>query len=249
MSDPRDNPACATGKIRLYVDADLAAGAPVGLSPDQSHYLVNVMRLEQEAPIRVFNGRDGEWQALLTRAHKKNSILTVATETRPQDSVPDLQLWFAPVKKVRLDFLVQKATELGVAAIRPVMTRRTNVARLKEDRLVANVIEAAEQCGRLTVPEVLDTVRLDRALDGADRRIMYCDEGEGVPPAREMLSAAEAGPWAILIGPEGGFDPEERAMLRAHTSVAAVGLGPRIMRADTAAIAALTLWQALLGDW
>ncbi len=249
MSEPHDNPACATGKIRLYVDADLSTDGPVGLSPDQSHYLVNVMRLEQDAAVRVFNGRDGEWQATLTRAHKKNSILTALIETRPQDTVPDLQLWFAPVKRMRLDFIAQKATELGVAAIRPVLTRRTNVARLKDERLRANVIEAAEQCGRLTVPDVLDTVRLDHVLGTSDRRILFCDEGDGVPPAREVLGRESKGPWAVLIGPEGGFDAEERAMLRAQPSVAAVSLGPRIMRADTAAIAALTLWQAHLGDW
>ncbi len=249
MATEHDNAACATGKIRLYVEADLVAEAAAGLSPDQSHYLVNVMRLEHGAPIRLFNGRHGEWQAELTRAHKRSSIATVRTQTRPQDEVPDLQLWFAPVKRVRLDFLAQKATELGVAAICPVMTRRTNVSRVKDGRLRANVIEAAEQCGRLTVPDVYDATTLEKILVSSDRQVMFCDEGEGVSPARDALASATKGPWAVLIGPEGGFDAEERAMLRAHPSVVAVNLGPRIMRADTAAIAALTLWQAALGDW
>lgn len=249
MSKPADNPACATGKIRLYVEVDLADDAPIGLSPEHSHYLVNVMRLAEGAKVRLFNGRDGEWEAELNRAHKKNSIAHAVEQTRAQDAVPDVELWFAPVKKMRLDYLVQKATELGATAIKPVITRRTNAPRVKEGRMRANVIEAAEQCGRLTVPEVKAQSSLAQVLENPTRRILFCDEGEGVPLASDVLAGESKGPWAVLIGPEGGFDAEERAMLRAHSSVVPVSLGPRIMRADTAAVAALTLWQAALGDW
>jgi len=245
-----ENPACATGKIRLFVDASLASGSAVELGREQAHYLTNVMRQGEGDKVLLFNGRDGEWAAELTKAGKKSAVLTIRTRTREQDEVPDLQLWFAPVKRGPFDFIVQKATELGVAAIRPVTTRRTNVARVREDRLRATVIEAAEQCGRMTVPEVLLPCTLDEAIaERADRKIMFCDEGEGVPPAQDALAKESRGAWAVLIGPEGGFAPEERAMLRAQDRVVPVSLGPRIMRADTAAVAALTLWQAALGDW
>lgn len=248
--DLNDNPACATGKIRLFVVADLGEGAAVALGKDQSHYLITVMRQGEGALVRLFNGRDGEWEAEVTEAHKKHAALALRTQTRPQDAVPDVQLWFAPVKRARLDFLVQKATELGIAAIRPVITRRTIVSRINEDRLRANVIEAAEQCGRLTVPEVLPALTLEKVLVEDTRKVMFCDEGGDVLPARERLARESKGaPWAVLIGPEGGFDAEERAMLHAQPSIAPVSLGPRIMRADTAAIAALTLWQAVLGDF
>jgi len=257
MSDaPISNPACATssasayGKIRLYVGVDLTDGAGVEFSRDQTHYLVNVMREGVGARVLVFNGRDGEWSAEIVKAGKRSCMAELRQQTRDQDGVPDLHLLFAPVKKARLDFLVQKATELGVAAIRPVRTARTNVARIKDERMAANVIEAAEQCGRLTVPEVLGTLTLDQALcEIGDRKIMFCDEGGDVAPAAQALSAQESGPWAVLIGPEGGFSDEERAMLHAHEGCVPVSLGPRIMRADTAAIAALSLWQAALGDW
>jgi len=245
-----ENPACATGKIRLFVDARLSGGASVELGREQTHYLVNVMRQGEGDKVLLFNGCDGEWAAEVAKAGKKSAMLALRTRTREQDAVPDLQLWFAPVKRGPLDFIVQKATELGVAAIRPVTTRRTNVARVREDRLRATVIEAAEQCGRLTVPDVLPPCTLDELIAGsADRKIMFCDEGEDVQPAPEALSHQTRGSWAVLIGPEGGFAPEERAMLRAQDRVVPVSLGPRIMRADTAAVAALTLWQAALGDW
>jgi len=250
MADQDENPACATGKIRLFVDAPLASGGVVELGREQTHYLVNVMRQAEGANVLLFNGCDGEWSAEIAKAGKKSATLALRTRTREQDTVPDLQLWFAPVKRGPLDFIVQKATELGVAAIRPVTTRRTNVARVREDRLHATVTEAAEQCGRLTVPDVLPLCTLDEVIaESADRKIMFCDEGEGAASAREALGHQPQGAWAVLIGPEGGFAPEERAMLRAQNRVVPVSLGPRIMRADTAAVAALTLWQATLGDW
>lgn len=246
-----DNPACATGKIRLYVEAPLAEGGLVELDRDQRHYLINVMRQEEGAPVQLFNGRDGEWTAEIVQVTKKACALAPRAQAREQDAVPDVALWFAPVKKLRLDFLVQKATELGVASIRPVMTRRTNAGRVKDERMVANVIEAVEQCGRLTVPEVLDTLSLEEVLAAEpERRILFCDEGGDVRPIAEALAKGTPGAsWAVLIGPEGGFAPEERDMLRAQDRVVPVSLGPRIMRADTAAIAALSLWQAHLGDW
>ncbi len=248
MSD--SDTACATGKIRLFVGADLREDGGVEFSRDQTHYLVNVMRRGVGDTVLVFNGRDGEWAAEIVKAGKRSCLAELRTQTRAQDQVPDLHLLFAPVKRARLDFLVQKATELGVAAIRPVRTAHTNVARVKEERLAANVIEAAEQCGRLTVPEVLPSLNLEAALsEMGTRKLMFCDEGGNVPPAAEALAGLERGPWAVLIGPEGGFSEDERAMLHARPNTAAVSLGPRIMRADTAAIAALSLWQAALGDW
>ena len=242
--------ASATGKIRLFVGVDLKSGGGVEFSREQLHYLINVMRRGVGDHVLVFNGRDGEWSAEIVKAAKRSCLAELRVQTRQQDGVPDLHLLFAPVKKARLDFLVQKATELGVAAIRPVRTAHTNVARVKEERIEANVMEAAEQCGRLTVPEVLSSVSLDQALaELGDRRLMFCDEGDGVAPAAKVLAGEECGPWAVLIGPEGGFSAEERAMLHARPRCVPVSLGPRIMRADTAAIAALTLWQAALGDW
>jgi 16S rRNA (uracil1498-N3)-methyltransferase len=250
MADQGENPACATGKIRLYVEAALASGGAVELGRDQTHYLVNVMRRGAGDGVLLFNGRDGEWLADIDKAGKKTCTLKLRTRTRVQDTVPDLQLWFAPVKRAPTDFIVQKATELGIAAIRPVTTKRTNVARVRADRLRATVIEAAEQCGRLTVPEVLAPATLEEALaQDTQRRVMFCDEGGDVRPAQEALAGEARGPWAVLTGPEGGFDAQERAMLRAQDRVVPVSLGPRIMRADTAAVAALTLWQAALGDW
>jgi len=250
MNETDKNPACATGKIRLFVAVPLAADDTVELGREQTHYLVNVMRRNHGDSVLLFNGHDGEWRAVLSKAGKKACVLTIRTQTREQDSVPDLHLWFAPVKKTATDFIVQKATELGVTAIRPVTTQRTNAARVREDRLRANVIEAAEQCGRLTVPEIFPACSLDEVMAGnLNRKVLFCDEGGDVPPIRTALESESHGAWAVLIGPEGGFAPEERAMLRAQGRVVSACLGPRIMRADTAAIAALSLWQSMLGDW
>lgn len=240
------------GKIRLFVRADLGAGAQVPLDADQSHYLFNVMRLGAGAPVTIFNGRDGEWFARVARAAKSGGALEVFAPGQPQRQPPDLTLLFAPIKKARTDFIVEKAAELGCARIQPVFTRHTNAERLRLDRLRAHAIEAAEQCGETYVPEVVEPARLSKLLDGWDqgRRLMFCDESRTARPAAEALAGAARGaPWAILIGPEGGFAEEELVRLRALPFVLSVTLGPRVLRADTAAVAAITLWQAALGDW
>ncbi|MFC4724762.1 16S rRNA (uracil(1498)-N(3))-methyltransferase [Glycocaulis abyssi] len=249
---------------RLFVDAPLSESAELILPREQAHYLVNVMRREAGSPVRVFNGRDGEWQAKVADASRKGASLQVETRLREQIGVPPLRLCFAPVKKARTDFIVEKATELGVARIQPVITRRTQSERVRTDRLLALATEAAEQTERLCLPEMSEPVTLERLLaDWPDgERLIFCDEagdGEGAwggpegraRPMADMLGAetGPAGPWSILIGPEGGFDEAERAHLRSLPYVRAVTLGPRILRADTAAVAALTLWQAALGDW
>ncbi|MGF1455293.1 MAG: 16S rRNA (uracil(1498)-N(3))-methyltransferase [Alphaproteobacteria bacterium] len=251
--------ACATGRTRLFVAEDLTGGMSLTLGAEQSHYLASVLRARSGDAVLVFNGRDGEWAARVTSVGKRAVGLEIEGLRRPQDTVPDLTLLFAPVKRARLDFLVQKATELGVAAIGPVMTRRTVVGRVNTDRLTANVVEAAEQCGRLTVPQVLGPRKLDAVLaawpPGPGARLLFCDEAGpegGAPPALRALAGVREGrgaPWFVLIGPEGGFDGAEREALGRCPGALRVSLGPRIMRADTAAIAALTLWQAALGDF
>lgn len=235
-------------KIRLYVDQPLASGQAVRLSQDQAHYLTGVMRLSAAAPILLFNGKHGEWRATLTDASKRGAIATCDIQTRPLHLPPDLWLLFAPIKKARTDFIVEKAVELGAARILPVQTRHTNSDRIRQDRLQAHVIEAAEQCGATYVPEVADLIALDKLLRQwpEDRRLYWCDETAMGQPA--TLTPTE-GPAAILIGPEGGFSADEAAKLRARPNVTALSLGPRILRADTAAVAALTLWQAACGDW
>jgi 16S rRNA (uracil1498-N3)-methyltransferase len=237
--------------IRLHVPDDLAAGAVVTPAPDQGRYLVTVMRLAIGAEVLLFNGRDGEWRATLVEAGKRVCRLTVGARMRPQDDGPDLDLVIALVKRARLETIVEKAAELGARRVRLAVTRRTNADHTNVARLQAIATEAAEQTGRLDVPEVVAPEKLDRMLDGWDpgRRLVFCDEGGGVPPALTALGGLPSGPAAVLIGPEGGFAPEEGERLRALPFVTAVSLGPRILRADTAAIAALTLWQAALGDW
>ncbi len=239
------------GKIRLFVRADLGAGAEVPLDAGQAHYLFGVMRLGPGAPVALFNGRDGEWTAEVIEAGRRGGRLVALTASRPQRQPPDLWLLFAPIKKARTDFIVEKATELGAARIQPVFTRFTAAGRVRADRLRAHAVEAAEQCGETFVPEVAEPVRLEALLDGWDagRQLMFCDEAREAPPAREALAAASPGPWAVLTGPEGGFAPEEAQRLRSLPHVTPVTLGPRVLRADTAACAALTLWQAALGDW
>ncbi len=235
-------------KIRLYVDQPLGAGQAVALSQDQAHYLTGVMRLAEGAAILLFNGKDGEWRATLAQAGKRNAIAVCDTPTRPLRLPPDLWLLFAPIKKARTDFIVEKAVELGASRILPVQTRHTNSDRIRQDRLQAHALEAAEQCGATYVPEVTDLQHLDKLLAKwpDDRRLYWCDETALGQPA----SIAETtGPAAILIGPEGGFSADEAAKLRARPNVTPLSLGPRILRADTAAVAALTLWQAACGDW
>jgi 16S rRNA (uracil1498-N3)-methyltransferase len=236
-------------KIRLYVDQPLGAGQAVAVSPEQANYLFNVMRLGRGRLVALFNGRDGEWRATVAEASKRGGILICETQTAPLRLPPDLWLMFAPIKKARTDFIVEKAAEMGAARIMPVQTRHTNADRIRQDRLQAHAMEAAEQCGATFVPEVSDITPLDKLLAAwpADRHLMWCDESLiGHPPA---LPALRGEPWAILIGPEGGFSADEKNRLRALPMVHPIALGPRILRADTAAVAALTLWQQALGDW
>ncbi len=239
------------GKIRLFVTGDLGPGAEVTLDAAQTHYLFTVMRLAAGATVTVFNGRDGAWFAEVADAGRKSGRLVAISPGQPQRRPPDLWLAFAPIKKARTDFIVEKATELGAARIQPVFTRYTAAERVRPDRLRAHAIEAAEQCGETYVPEVAEPIKIGDLLAGWDpaRRLMFCDETRDARPAREALEAAGPGPWAILTGPEGGFSPEEAARLRSLAFVTTVTLGPRVLRADTAAVAALTLWQATLGDW
>jgi 16S rRNA (uracil1498-N3)-methyltransferase len=240
---------------RLFVEADLAPDVEASLDADQVHYLCHVMRRTEGAHLTVFNGRDGEWRATLSLRGKKAAVALIGTQTRPQAIEPDLWLCFAPIKRARIDFLTEKATELGVAVLQPVVTRHTAVERVKVERLRANAVEAAEQTERLTVPEVRPTIELGCLLDAwpAGRRLLMCDETGGGPPIADALAALDAAareaPWAILIGPEGGFADTELSALRRMKDVVPVGLGPRILRADTAAIAALACWQAAIGDW
>jgi len=236
--------------IRLFVPDPLAAGAEIVLGPEQTHYLVNVMRQAVGADLAVFNGRDGEWKALIVETRKKVSLLRCEAQLRAQQVPPDLDLIVAAVKRSRLETIVEKAAELGARRVRIVLTQRTNAERVRIERLTVIATEAAEQTGRLDVPEVLEPVKLNLLLDGWDggRSLLFCDEGGDARPVIEALGGA-SGPWAILIGPEGGFSPEERQRLRGLPFVVPATLGPRILRADTAAISAMTLWQAAAGDW
>ena len=238
-------------KIRLYVAPDLRSGQQVALDKDQAHYLFGVMRQVAGGHVLIFNGRDGEWLAEITAADKRAGTLICAQRTAPQRDAPDLWLCFAPIKKARTDFIAEKACEMGANRLVPVFTRFTNSERVRKDRLQAHAIEAAEQCGITSVPDVADPINLDRLLDDwpTDRQIMFCDETGPRPDAMDVLNASDTGPWAILIGPEGGFAAEEVERLNRMPQAHAVSLGPRILRADTAAVAALTIWQTTLGDW
>ena len=235
-------------RTRLYVTGDLGEGVTVTLDDGPAHYLLHVLRAKPGNRVALFNGRDGEWLAEIGAVAKRGVSATCLKRTAQQAGVPDIWLAFAPVKKTPADYLVQKAAELGVAVLQPVFTRRTIVSRINEERMTANAIEAAEQSERLTVPEVRSGVSFDKLLASwpKERRLYFCDEGGD---ARPLAQVAQAGPAAILTGPEGGFDPAERDALRALPFVVPVTLGPRILRADTAALAALTLWQAVAGDW
>jgi 16S rRNA (uracil1498-N3)-methyltransferase len=236
---------------RLFVESNLAAGVALELTEAQARYLTTVMRLKPGAEILVFNGRDGEWRAALAEVKKRSATLRLGSQVRPQEGGPDIDYLFAPLKRSRLDYMVQKATELGVRGLRPVITERTIAERVNGERMQANVIEAAEQCGILRVPDVAAPVRLQDALDHWDpvRRLIYCDEQDECSDPIETLSRVAPGPLALLIGPEGGFSAGERQRLCDKPFVVPVSLGPRIMRADTAAVAALALMNAVLGDW
>lgn len=239
-----------SAKIRLYVDHPLGEGQTVPLSREQAHYLFGVMRLGPGGQVLLFNGRDGEWRAEITGAGKREGAAQVLERTRPLQAPPDLWLLFAPIKKARTDFIVEKAAEMGAARILPVQTEFTNAERIRQDRLQAHAIEAAEQCGGTFVPPVAELQKLDAVLADwpAGRRLMFCDEA-AAGQARTLSDVLAGEPWAVLIGPEGGFSPAERGRLLDLDFVHAVSLGPRILRADTAAVAALTLWQQALGDW
>ena len=237
------------GRIRLFINHPLGAGQPVPLDAGQAHYLSGVMRLAAGDELAVFNGRDGEWRARLTQAGKRGGQVEPLAPSGPQVDPPDLWLLFAPLKKARTDFIVEKAAELGAARILPVQTDHTAADRIARDRLQAHAVEAAEQCGGTFVPPVEALQPLSRLLDSWDggRRILWADEALAGPA--ETLAGLPRGPWAILIGPEGGWSPAERARLSAMAGVTRISLGPRVLRADTAAVAALALWQAALGDW
>ncbi len=239
------------GKVRLYVEAALGGGARVELSAPQAHYLLHVMRAKLGDRVSLFNGRDGEWLAKVAEVAKRSCVLACEKRTRSQEDTPDIWLCFAPIKKAPADYVVQKATELGVRALQPVFTRRTIVSRVNIERMAATAIEAAEQSDRLTVPEIREPVALDKLLNfwPRERRVLFCDEAGDARPIAKALADAAAGPWAVLTGPEGGFDPAEREMIRVQDFVVPVSLGPRILRADTAALASLTVLQALRGDW
>ena len=239
-------------KPRLFVEATLAAGESVALERDQSNYLGNVLRLAAGDTILVFNGRDGEWQAAIA-GRKRPDSLEIIDRTRPQDRLPDLAYVFAPLKHARLDYMVQKAVEMGASSLQPVLTRFTQVSRVNSERMRANVIEASEQCGILSIADVAEPVPLDRYLSQREttRLLVFCDEAADVINPLQALQGGRSATHGIdvLIGPEGGFAEEERAILLRQPHILRLSLGPRILRADTAGVAALALIQAALGDW
>jgi 16S rRNA (uracil1498-N3)-methyltransferase len=239
-------------KPRLFVDAALAPDATVTLARDQSNYLGNVLRLSAGETILVFNGRDGEWQASIS-GRKRPDRLTVIARTRPQDRLADLTYVFAPLKHARLDYMVQKAVEMGASSLQPILTRYTQVSRVNAERMRANVIEAAEQCGILGIADVAEPVPLERYLKERNphRLLVFCDEAADIADPWQALRAAKGAADGIdvVIGPEGGFADEERAVLLRQPQSLRLSLGPRILRADTAGVAALALVQAILGDW
>jgi 16S rRNA (uracil1498-N3)-methyltransferase len=240
---------------RLYVDVPLSLGVDFEISREQAHYLTNVLRMPAGAELLVFNGKDGEWRCTLSISGRKTITLSAREMTRPQTPAADLHYLFAPLKHARLDYMVQKAVEMGASLLQPVLTRHTHVDRLNIERMKANAIEAAEQCGILALPSVASPVRLDSLIDAwpDDRLLVFCDEDADTDPLAALQAiraeSMAALPLAVLVGPEGGFNPAERRDLLACRNIVRFSLGPRILRADTAAVAALALLQAVLGDW
>jgi 16S rRNA (uracil1498-N3)-methyltransferase len=236
---------------RLFIDAPLSMGAVYEAAKEQFNYLVNVLRYDAGDAVLVFNGRDGEWRAELSLPSKKRLLLTATEQTRPQPAPCDLHYLFAPLKVGRLDYLVQKAVEMGAALLQPVMTQHVQGKITSMDRLRANVIEAAEQCGVLGIPQVLEPRKLEDVLWAwpKERRIIFCDEGDAGQNPLPILASVKETRLALLIGPEGGFSDAERTLLRSLDFVTAIPLGPRILRADTAAVAAMAVIQAAIGDW
>ena len=239
-------------KTRLYVTEDLTADAVVGVNPQQAHYLRSVLRLKAGDPVTLFNGRDGEWLGDIDGVGKGWASISVSEKLRDQQAGPDLWLLFSPLKRSATDLVIQKATELGTARIQPVFTERTNTERLKQDRALATALEAAEQCERLDLPEVGEPAKLTQILSGWDetRQLFICAELGAADPVAQVFGAFEPGrPAALLIGPEGGFSEKELAFLNDRSFITPVSLGPRILRAETAAISALACWQSICGDW
>ncbi len=236
---------------RLFVEQALSVDALVSCDANQANYLKNVLRLKQGQVVLLFNGRDGEWRATIENAAKKTCELRCLEQVRPQGPDPQLIYVFAPLKHARLDYMVQKATEMGAGVLQPVLTQRTSVARINQERMKANAIEAAEQCEMDTVPEIRPPGKLERVIEGwpQDRPLIFCDESAPPGSPVDLLNAITGEPGGVLIGPEGGFSPEEQQFLSSKPFVVPISLGPRIMRADTAAVAALAMVQATLGDW
>ena len=236
-------------KIRLFVDHTLGEAQSVPLSKDQAHYIFSVMRKSIGETILIFDGNNGEWEASIEEISKKSGVLLCIKQTKPQIMPPDLWLFFSPLKKVRTDFIVEKATELGVAKIIPVQTEHTNADRVKLSRLSAHAIEAAEQCGGTYIPKIEELQKINEVLENfpPDRRLLFCDEK--LQASEVNLENLKKGKWAILVGPEGGFSEIERNYLKGLKFTLSISLGPRILRADTAAVTAISLWQNYLGDW
>ncbi|MBB3809012.1 16S rRNA (uracil(1498)-N(3))-methyltransferase [Pseudochelatococcus contaminans] len=240
---------------RLHVSTPIRAGEDIAVDKAQANYLGNVLRLADGDSVLIFNGSDGEWLARVAQAGRRVTHLSPTQLTREQPAAPDLLYLFAPLKHARLDYMVQKAVEMGAGVLAPVLTRRTQVSRVNTERMLANAVEAAEQCGILAVPEVRDPVRLGEALAALDagRLLVFCDEGapvsDSIAALRSAADDSTQGGIAVLIGPEGGFDEAERMQILAHPRTLRLSLGPRILRADTAAVAALAVVQAVLGDW
>lgn len=236
---------------RLFTTQGLASGASVELDRAQANYLINVLRLKEGDGVLLFNGSDGEWLARLVPEGRKSAVLNIEKQTRPQPVPPDLWYCFAPLKLARLDYMVQKAVEMGAGALQPVITQHTQVTRLNVERMRSNAVEAAEQCGILAIPQCREPIALARMIEGwpEGRALIYCDEARDEADPLALLAPLRGRPLAVLIGPEGGFSANEREMLRSRPFVTAIPLGPRILRADTAAVAALAVVQAAAGDW